>query len=65
MQSTQSELVDNTLIKKDRKKLKEVEDDPNHFKEQRLEYRDKLENLNTEQQARFETLSQNQKDLQT
>ena len=45
-------------IKKDSKKLKEVEDDPTYFEEQRHLYRD---NLNTEKQERFQMLSQNGK----
>ena len=48
----------NERINKERKKLKEVENDPT-FSE------DRLDDLNTEKQARLEILSQNQKDLQT
>ena len=46
-------------IKKDSKKLKEVENDATYFKEQRQQYRDRLEDLKTEKEARFEILSQN------
>ena len=48
----------NERINKERKKLKEVENDPT-FSE------DRLYDLNMEKQARLEILSQNQKDLQT
>ena len=48
----------NERINKERKKLKEVENDPT-FSE------DRLYDLNIEKQARLEILSQNQKDLQT
>ena len=47
------------------KKLKEIEDDPTYSDEQRQLYRDRLNDLNTEKQARLEILSQNRKDLQT
>ena len=44
--------------------MKEVENDPTYTDEQRQLYRDRLDDLNTEKQARLEKLSQNQKDLQ-
>lgn len=53
------------LIKEDSKRLKEVEDDLTSSKEQRWLYRDRLESLNTERQARLEFLSQNWRDFQT
>ena len=73
LQSIQGELLNNTSklteinkhIKRDTKKLEEVEDDPTYTNEQRQLYRDRLDELNTEKQARLEILSPNQKDLQT
>ena len=73
LQSIQGELLNNTSklteidkrIQRDTKKLKEVENDPTYTDEQRQLYRDRLDNLNTEKQARLELLSQNRKDLQT
>ena len=72
-QSIQGELLNNASklteidkrIKRDTKKLEEVENDPSYFDEQRQLYRYRLDNLNTEKQARLEILSQNRKDLQT
>ena len=55
----------NERINKERKKLKEMENDPTFSEEQRQLYEDRLDDLNTEKQARLEILSQNQKDLQT
>ena len=55
----------NKRIKRDTKKLEEVENDPTYTDEQRQLYRDRLDDLNTEKQARLEILSQNRKDLQT
>ena len=55
----------NKSIKRDTKKLQEVENDSTYFTEQRQLYRDRLDDLNTEKQARLEILSQNRKDLQT
>ena len=52
-------------IKRDTKKLEEVENDPTYSDEQRQLYRDRLNDLNTEKKARLEILSQNRKDLQT
>ena len=65
--SVQGELLNNTSklteidkrIKRDAKKLKEVENDPTYTDEQRQLYRDRLDDLNTENQARLEILSQN------
>ena len=73
LQSIRGELLNNTsklteineLIERDTKKLKEVENDPTYSDEQRQLYRDRLDDLNTEKQARLEILSQNRKDLQT
>ena len=67
LQSVQGELLNNTSklteidkrIKRDAKKLEEVENDPTYTDEQRQLYRDRLDNLNTENQARLEILSQN------
>ena len=72
-QSIQAELLSNTSklteidkrIKRDIKKLEEAENDPTYTDEQRQLYRDSLDNLNTEKQARLEILSKNRKDLQT
>ena len=52
-------------IEKDIKKLEEVENDPTYSDEQRQLYKDRLDDLNTEKQARLEILSHNRKDLQT
>ena len=73
LQSTQGELLNNTSklteidkrIKRDTKKLQEVENDPTYTDEQRQLYRDRLDDLNTEKQARLEILSRNRKNLQT
>ena len=73
LQSIQGKLLNNTSklaeidrrIERDTKNLKEVENDPTYSDEQRQLYRDKLEDLNTEKQARLEIVSQNRKDLQT
>ena len=62
LQGIQGELVNNTAklkginerIERDTKKLKEVEDDPTYSDEQRQLYRDRLDDLNTEKQARLE-----------
>ena len=67
LQSIQGELLNNTSklteinksIKRDTKKLEEVENDPTSSDEQRQLYRDRLEDLNTEKQATLEVLSQN------
>ena len=45
--------------------MEEVENDPTYTDEQRQLYRDRLDDLNTEKQARLEILSQNRKDLWT
>ena len=55
----------NKSIKRGTKKLEEVENDPTYSDEQRQLYRDRLDDLNTEKQARLERLSQNGKDFQT
>ena len=73
VQGIQGELLNNTSklteinkhIKRDTKTLEEVEDDPTYSDEQRQLYRDRLDDLNAEKQARLEILSQNWKDLQT
>ena len=73
IQSIQGELLNNTSklaeinmrIERDTKKLQEVKDDPTYSNEQKQLYRDRLDDLNTEKQARLEILSQNRKDLQT
>ena len=67
LQNMQSILLNNTsrltkinkCIKRDTKNLEEVENDPTYSDEQRQLYKDRLENLNTEKQARLEILSQN------
>ena len=72
LQSIQGELLNNTTklteinkrIERDTKKLQEVQNDPTYTNEQRQLYKDRLDYLNTEIQARLEILSQNQKDLQ-
>ena len=72
LQSIQGELPNNMSkltnidkrIERDTKKLEEVKNDPTYSDEQRQLYRDRLDNLNTEKQARLEILSQNRKDLQ-
>ena len=73
LQNIQGELLNNTSklteidkrIKRETKKLEEVENDPIYSDEQRQLYKDKLDDLNTEKQARLEILSQNRKDFQT
>ena len=73
LQGIQDELSNNTSklteinkrIKRDAKKLEEIENDPTYSDEQKQLYRDRLYDLNAEKQARLEILSQNQKDLQT
>ena len=73
LQSIQGELLNNTSklieinksIKRDTKKLEEVENDSTYSDEQRQLYRDRLDDLNTEKQARLEILPQNREDLQT
>ena len=72
LQSIHGELLNNTSklteinkhIKKDTKKLEEVESDPTYTDEQRQLYRDRLDDLNTEKKSRLGILSQNRKDLQ-
>ena len=71
LQSIQGKLLNNTSklteinksIKRDTKKLQEVENGPTYTDEQSQLYRDRLDELNTEKQARLEILSQNRKDL--
>ena len=73
LQSILGELLNSTSklteidkrIKRDTKKLEEVENDPTYYDEQRQLYRDRLDDLNTEKQARLEILPDNRKDLQT
>ena len=61
-----SELTEvNKSIKRDTKKLQGVENDSTYSDAQKRLHRDRLDDLNTEKQARLEILSQNQKDLQT
>ena len=55
----------NNCIKKDTKKLEQVENIPTYTDEQRQLYCDMQEDLNTEKQARLQILSRNRKDLQT
>ena len=52
-------------IKRDPKNQQEVENDPTYSDELRHLYRDRLDDLNTEKQARLEILSQNRKNPQT
>ena len=71
IQSKQGEPLNNTSklteinkrIKRGTKKLEEVENDLTYSDEQKQLYRDRLDHLNTEKQARLEILSQNRKDL--
>ena len=75
LQSIQGELLNNSSklteinkrIIRDTKKLEEVENDPTYSDQQRQLYKDKdrLDDLNTEKQARLEILSQNRKNLKT
>ena len=75
LQSIQGELLNNTSkltkidkrIKRDSdsKKLEEKENDPTYTDEERQLRRDRLDDLNTEKQARLEILPQNRQDLQT
>ena len=67
IQSIEGELLNNTSklteinkrIKRDTKKLEEVENEPTYSDEQRQLYRDRLDDLNNEKKARLEILSQN------
>ena len=67
LQSIQGELLNNTSklteidkhIKRDTKKLQKVEYYPTYTNEQRQLYRDRLDDLNTQKQARLEILSRN------
>ena len=71
LQSIQGEPLSNTSklteidkrIQRDTKKLEKVENDPSYSDEQRQLYTDRLDDLNTEKQARLEILSQNRKYL--
>ena len=73
LQSIKSKLLNNTLklteidkrIKKDTKKSQDLENVPTCSDEQRQLYKGRLDDLNTEKQARLEILSQIWKDLQT
>ena len=73
LQSIQGELLNNTSklteinkrIQRDTKKLEDVENDPTYSSKQKRLYRDRLDDLNTKNQARLEILSRNRKDLQT
>ena len=73
LQSIQGELLNNAAklteinkrIERDTKKLQEAENGPTYSDEQRQLYKDRLDDLNTEKQARLEILPQNRKDLQT
>ena len=49
----------NKRIKGDTNKLQEVENNPTCSDKQRQLYKDRLDDLNTEKQARLEILSQN------
>ena len=68
LQSIQGELLNKTSklteidkrIQRDTKKLEEVGNDPSYSDEQRQLYRDRLDDLNTEKQAKLEILLQNQ-----
>ena len=69
----QGELLSNTSklteinkrIKRDTKKFEEVENELTYSDEQRQLYRDRLDDLKAEKQARLEILPQNRRDLQT
>ena len=71
LQSIQGELLNNTSklteidkrIKRDTKNSEEIENDPTYSDDQKRLYRDRLDNLNTEKQARLDTLSQSRKGL--
>ena len=73
LKSIQGELLNSTSklteinkgITRDTKKLEEVRNDPTYSDEQGQLYKDRLDDLNTEKQARLEILSQNRKGLQT
>ena len=64
LQSIQGELLNNASklteiykrIKRDTRKLQEVENDPTYSDEQRQLYKDRLDGLNTEEQGRLEIL---------
>ena len=73
LQSIQGEVLNNTSklteinkrIKRDTKKFEEVENELTYSDEQRQLYRDRLDDLKAEKQARLEILPQNRRDLQT
>ena len=73
LQSIQGEFLKKTselteidkCIKRDTKKLEEVEIDPTYTNDRKRLYRDRLDDLNTEKQTQLEILSQNRKDPQT
>ena len=73
LQGVQGKLLNNTSnlteikkhIKRDAKKLEEVENDSTYTDKQRQLHRDRLDDLNTEKQTRLEILSQSRKNLQT
>ena len=72
-QTIQRELLNNTSklteinkrIKKDTKKLEEAENDLTYSDEQRQLYKNRLDDLNIETQARLEILSQNHRSSNT
>ena len=67
LQSIQGELLNNTAklteinkrIRRDTKKLEEVQDDRTYSDEQKQLYKDRLDDLDTEKMERLEILSQN------
>ena len=69
LQSIQGQLLNNTSklteinkrIKRDTKKLEEMENDPTYSDEKRQLYQDSLDDLNTEKQERLEILSKIEK----
>ena len=68
LQSILGELLNNAsklteIDKRIKRDTKKVENDPTYSDEQRRLYRDRLDDLNIEKQARLEILSQNRKDL--
>ena len=73
LQSIQGELLNNTsklteidkYIQRNTKMLQEAKNDSSYTDEQRQLYKDRLDDLNTEKQARLEIVSQNREDLQT
>ena len=73
LRRVQGEIVNNAAklseldkqLDRDRGKLKEIKDDPSYSEELKERIRERIENAETEQEARLEVLSMNKKELQS